>query len=198
MMWLSGQLQPDFKTLCRFRQDNGEAIQGVLVQFGVWCAGAELFGKELVAIDGSKFKAVNSKARNVTEEKLKKLIEREKERVGRYLAELEEADKAEGEEAERKLTAEELKQKIASMGEYLKQHEELQREMKESGESQRSFTDPDARLMKTGRGTDVCYNVQTMVDSNHKLIVDVAVTNQGSDQGLLAEMSQRAKQALGV
>jgi transposase len=198
LMWLSGQLQPDFKTLCRFRQENGEAINRVLVQFRVWCNGAELFGKELVAIDGSKFKAVNSTARNVTQGRLGKLIEREKQAVTQYLAELAEADEREAAAPEPKLTATELKQKIATIGEYLKQHEELLEEMKESGEKQRSQTDPEARLMKTAKGMDVCYNVQLAVDSKHKLIASVAVTNEVTDQEQLAEMAQQAKADLGV
>ncbi|MGH9929558.1 MAG: IS1182 family transposase [Pyrinomonadaceae bacterium] len=198
LMWLSGQLQPDFKTLCRFRQENGAAINQVLVQFRVWCNGAELFGKELVAIDGSKFKAVNSTARNVTQGRLAKLIEREKQSVTRYLQELAAADEQEGDEPERTLTVAELKQKIATIGDYLKQHEELLGELKESGEKQRSLTDPEARLMKTAKGMDVCYNVQTAVDSKHKLIVAVAVTNEVTDQELLAEMAQQAKAGLAV
>jgi transposase len=198
LMWLSGQLQPDFKTLCRFRQENGEAINRVLVQFRVWCKGAELFGKELVAIDGSKFKAVNSTARNVTQGRLGKLIEREKQAVADYLAELQAADEQEATVPEPKLTAGELKQKIATIGDYLKQHEELQEEMKESGEKQRSLTDPEARLMKTAKGMDVCYNVQLAVDSKHKLIVAEEVTNEGGDQELLATMAQAAKAELGV
>lgn len=197
LMWLSGLLQPDFKTLCRFRQENGEAISQVLVRFRVWCDGAGLFGKELVAIDGSKFKAVNSAGRNVTQGKLAKLIEREKEASDRYLAELEEADSAdEGEETV--LTAEDLRQKIGSIGESLRQHEELLDEMKENGEKQRSLTDPDARLMKTSKGMDVCYNIQTAVDSLHKLIVAVEVTNEAGDQQLLPEMAKAAKEGLNV
>jgi len=198
LMWLSGQLQPDFKTLCRFRQKNGEAINRVLVQFRVWCNGAELFGKELVAIDGSKFKAVNSTARNVTQGRLAKLIEREKQSVAQYLAELQAADEQEGDEPEAELTGVELQQKIATIGEYLKQHEELLHEMKESGEKQRSLTDPEARLMKTAKGMDVCYNVQLAVDSKHKLIAAVAVSNEVTDQELLAEMAQQAKAELEV
>ena len=198
LMWLSGQLQPDFKTLCRFRQENSEAINGVLVQFRVWCNGAELFGKELVAIDGSKFPAVNSTGRNITQGRLAKLIEREKQSVAQYLAELAAADEQEGEEPEAELTAAELKQKIASIGEYLKQHEELLQEMKASGEKQRSLTDPEARLMKTAKGMDVCYNVQLAVDSKHKLIVAEEVTNEGADQELLPRMAQAAKAGLRV
>lgn len=198
LMWLSGQLQPDFKTLCRFRQENGEAINRVLVQFRVWCSGAELFGKELVGIDGSKFKAVNSTARNVTQGRLAKLIEREKQSVTQYLAELAAADEQEAAEPEPGLTAAELKQKIATIGEYLKQHEELLEEMKERGEQQRSLTDPEARLMKTAKGMDVCYNVQLAVDSKHKLIASVAVTNEVTDQEQLAEMAQQTKADLKV
>ncbi|SRR6266404_2042238 len=198
LMWLSGQLQPDFKTLCRFRQENGEAINRVLVQFRVWCNGAELFGKELVAIDGSKFKAVNSTARNVTQGRLRKLIEREQQSVTQYLAELAAADEQEAADPERALTTAELKEKIATIGEYLKQHEELLREMKESGQKQRSLTDPEARLMKTAKGMDVCYNVQLAVDSKHKLIASVAVTNEVTDQEQLAEMAQQTKAELEV
>jgi transposase len=198
LMWLSGQLQPDFKTLCRFRQENGAAINQVLVQFRVWCNGAELFGKELVAIDGSKFKAVNSTARNVTQGRLAKLIEREKQAVTQYLAELQAADERETAAPERELTATELKQKIATIGEYLQQHEKLLAGMKESGEKQRSLTDPEARLMKTAKGMDVCYNVQLAVDSKNKLIASVAVTNEVTDQELLAEMAQQTKAELEV
>jgi transposase len=197
LMWLSGFLRPDFKTLCRFRQENPEAISKVLMRFRMWCDGAGLFGKELVAIDGSKFKAVNSTARNVTQGQLGRLIEREKEAADKYLAELEEADaEDQGEEAE--LTAAELKQKIAGIGDSLKQHEEMLAQMKEKGEKQKSLTDPDARLMKTSKGMDVCYNIQTAVDSLHKLIVAVEVTNEAGDQQLLPEMAKAAKEGLNV
>jgi transposase len=197
LMWLSGMLQPDHKTLCRFRQENAEAIGKVLTHFRVWCEGADLYGKDLVAIDGSKFKAVNSTNKNVTQAKLAKLIEREKKAAEKYLADLEEADSQDdGEQME--LTAEELKQKIAGIGEFLKQQEELLKEMKDKGEKQRCLTDPDARLMKTAKGTDVCYNVQTSVDGKHKLVVDVEVTNEGNDHGLLPDMARQAKEALHV
>lgn len=197
MMWLSGLLRPDFKTLCRFRQENGEAISGALMQFRVFCEGADLFGKELVAIDGSKFKAVNSLYQNVTQSKLAKLIEREKKAAERYLVELEKAD-SQDEGDERELTAEDLKEKIAAIGEHLKKHKELLSEMNRKGEKQRSLTDADARLMKTSKGMDVCYNVQTAVDSKHKLIATVEVTNACGDQELLPDMARRAKEALGV
>lgn len=197
LMWLTGLLRPDFKTLCRFRQENAKAIGKVLVQFRMVCDGAGLFGKELVAIDGSKFKAVNSVDRNVTQKKLAAMIEREKRAVQEYLADLEKTD---GEDLcnGSELTADELKSRIARLEENLKQHEGLLGEMKASGENQRSLTDPDARLMKTAKGTAVCYNIQTAVDSKHKLIVEVEVTNEAADQTLLPEMARKAKDGLGV
>ena len=134
----------------------------------------------------------------MTQGRLAKLIEREQQAVTQYLAELAEADEQEVDEPEGKLTAAELKQKIATIGAYLKQHEELLGEMKESGEKQRSLTDPEARLMKTAKGMDVCYNVQLAVDSKHKLIASVAVTNEVTDQEQLAEMAQQAKAELEV
>jgi transposase len=195
LMWLSGMLRPDFKTLCRFRRENAKAIRKVMVQFRLWCDGVGLYGKDLVAIDGSKFKAVNSTKRNVTRKKLAAIIKREEEAVEKYLAELEEADAAdEGDMPE--MTAEELKSKIETLKESLEKSKELLEEMEESGETQRSLTDPDARLMKTAKGTDVCYNVQAIVDSKHKLIVDLEVTNEAADQVLLPAMAQKAKEDL--
>lgn len=197
LMWLSGLLKPDFKTLCRFRRGNKKAISKVMVEFRMLCEGAGLFGKELVAIDGSKFKAVNSTQRNVTPKKVEAMIKREEEAVERYLADLEKAD-AEDEGERRELSAQELQEKIASLGESLKKNKELLDEMTAGGEKQRSLTDPDSRLMKTSKGTNVCYNVQAMVDSKHKLLVDLEVTNEAADQVLLPEMAQRAKEELGV
>lgn len=197
LMWLTGMLRPDFKTLCRFRQENGEAIAKVLVEFRLICERAGLFGKKLVAIDGSKFKAVNSVSRTVTQKKLAAMIEAETRAVGEYLAKLEEADNEEPDEAP-DLTAEELKKKIARIEEGLRERREQLAEMKAGGETQRSLTDADARLMKTRKGSDVCYNIQTAVDGEHKLIVDVEVTNEIADQTLLPKMAKGAKEALGV
>lgn len=197
LMWLTGLLKPDFKTLCRFRQENGEGISEVMARFRVWCEKAELFGKELVAIDGSKFKAVNSHAQNITQGKLEKLIERKRAEAVRYLAEVEEADALE-EGEERTLTGEELRERIAGIGEYLKEQEALLGEMREKGEKQRSLTDPDSRLMKTAKGVQIGYNVQTAVDAKYKLIAVVEVTNAPSDRELLPEMARQAKEVLNV
>lgn len=197
LMWLTGLLRPDFKTLCRFRRDNTQALGQVLVQFRMLCEGAGLFGKEVVAIDGSKFKAVNSVDRNITQKKLENLIERERKAVGEYLAQLEEADEEEGSDPP-EITAEELKDRIAKLEEKVRRNEDLLSEMRDKGESQRSLTDPDARLMKTAKGTAVCYNIQTAVDSKHKLIAEVEVTNEPSDQTLLPVMARKTKEGLGV
>jgi transposase len=196
VIWLCENLRPDFKTLADFRKDNGEGIKGVVVEFRRWCLAAGLYGQEIVAVDGSKFKAVNSKERNFTRKKLSQLMARERAKISEYLEAVAAADEAEGEEPE--LSAAQLQEKIAGLERYLAEHEELERELQASGESQVSLTDPDAKLMKTARGSEVSYNVQTVVDSKHKLIVAYEVTNEGNDLGQLALMAQQAKEALQV
>lgn len=196
VIWLCENLRPDFKTLADFRKDNGEGIKGVVVEFRRWCLAAGLYGQEIVAVDGSKFKAVNSKERNFTRKKLSQLMARERAKISAYLEAVAAADEAEGEEPE--LSAAQLQEKIAGLERYLAEHEELERELQASGESQVSLTDPDAKLMKTARGSEVSYNVQTVVDSKHKLIVAYEVTNEGNDLGQLALMAQQAKEALQV
>jgi transposase len=198
VMWLLGRLAPDFTTIADFRRDNGQAIRAVYGEFTVLCRGLGLYGGELVAIDGSKFKAVNSRDRNFTERKLKRLKQRAEAKIERYMQELDEND-ADERDSE-KPTAEELREKI----EWLKQrsavYNELQEQMDESGESQVSLTDPDARSMWVGesRGTEVAYNVQISVDAKHKLIVDHEVTNEGNDKKQLSSMAIRAKELLEI
>ena len=198
VIWLCEQLHPDFKTIADFRTANGAGIKGVLVEFRRWCLAAGLYGKEIVAVDGSKFKAVNSKQRNYTGEKLKKILARERVKIAEYLAALDAADAAEAEGEETELTAEQLQAKIAGLDRYLAEHERLAQELEESGEKQVSLTDADAKLMKTARGSEVSYNVQTVVDSKLKLLVTYEVTNEGNDLGQLAVMAQAAQQALAV
>ena len=196
VMWLCENLRPDFKTIADFRKDNGAGIKGVVVEFRLWCLAAGLFGKELVAVDGSKFKAVNSKERNFTKGKLKQIIERERAKVSEYLEALDQADEAEDDEPE--LSAAQLKKKIAGIEKYLARHEELERQLAASGESQVSLTDPEAKLMKTAKGSEVSYNVQTVVDSKHKLIAAYEVTNERNDLGQLARMARAGQEALAV
>lgn len=198
LLWLTGKLFPDFKTIANFRKNNGPAVKQVLVKFRVWCDGEELFGKELAAVDGSKFKAVNSMGRNYTKKRLRQLIKREEQKVEQYLKDLAEGDEQDAAQEEKQLTAAELKRKIEGIKEHLEKHKKLAQQLEESGEKQISLTDTDARLMKTGKGADVCYNLQAAVDSKHKLIVDFQVTNAIADQGLLADIAQKTKESLGV
>ena len=198
VMWLTGKLSPDFKTLANFRRNNRKAIREVCRAFTLFCRDLDLFSRDLVAIDGSKFKAVNSRQRNFTDRKLKQALKDIDQKIEAYLEELDANDALEPEE--RKLSAEELKEKIRLLKERLKKVKGLQRRMEETGESQISLTDPDARSMPIGGGriTDVGYNVQVAVDPKHKLIVDHQVTNAVTERGLLARMAKRAKEALGV
>jgi transposase len=196
VIWLCENLRPDFKTIADFRKDNGPGIKGVVVEFRLWCLRAGLYGKEIVAVDGSKFKAVNSKERNFTRKKLSQIIARERAKISEYLEAVAVADETESEEPE--LSAAQLQEKIAGLERYLAEHEELERQLAASGESQVSLTDPEAKLMKTAKGSEVSYNVQTVVDSKHKLIAAYEVTNERNDLGQLAVMALQAKEALQV
>ena len=198
VMWLLGKLAPDFKTIADFRRDNGKPIVAVFREFTVMCRRLELFGGQLVAIDGSKFKAANSRDRNFTRGKLERLNQRAEEKIKRYLEELDKAD--EQEQDNEKPTAEELQEKIEWLRGRKEFYAELRERMDQSGEGQVSLTDPDARSMKLGssRGTEVAYNVQISVDAKHKLIVDHEVTNAGNDKNQLSSMALRAKKALEV
>lgn len=196
VIWLCENLRPDFKTIADFRKDNGEGIKGVVVEFRLWCLAEGLYGKEIVAVDGSKFKAVNSKERNFTRKKLSQIIARERAKISEYLEAVAVADETESEEPE--LSAAQLQEKIAGLERYLAEHEELERQLEATGESQVSLTDPEAKLMKTAKGSEVSYNVQTAVDSKHKLIAAYEVTNERNDLGQLAVMALQAKEALQV
>jgi hypothetical protein len=190
------KLTPDFKTIADFRKLNSEAIRRVCREFTLLCKRLELFGGELIAIDGSKFKAQNAKGRNFSDKKLDKAINEIDKKIRSYLDELDEADEQEAEV--KRPTAEQLKEKIDQLRKRREKHLQTRERLKESGQSQISLTDPDSRAMKVGQGSDVCYNVQTAVDSLHKLIVEHEVTNDPTDQAQLSKMALRAKQALGV
>ena len=195
LIWLTGRLMPDFKTIADFRKDNRKAIKRVCVEFVGVCRELELFSATLVAIDGSTFKAVNSRDKNFTRKSVQRRLERTQANIARYLAKLDAVDKAEPEI--REVTTAELKQKIASMEakmEELKQHEV---EVQAPPGNQVSLTDPDARsMMKAGGGSSVSYNVQTAVDSQHHLIAAHEVTNATSDRSQLSSMAEKARSAL--
>lgn len=200
VMWLLGKLRPDFKTIADFRRDNREAIKGVCREFTLLCKKLELFGGELVAIDGSKFKAVNNRRRNFSEARLTKAIKAIEEKISAYLGSLDQQDAVETEPLPTPApSAAELGEKIRLLQERREKYQALRQGLKESGAKQVSLTDADARSMVTHHNaTDVCYNVQTAVDSKHQLIVEHEVTNDPTDHAHLTEMALRAKATLGV
>ena len=195
LIWLTGRLMPDFKTIADFRKDNRQAIRRVCVEFVGVCRELKLFSATLVAIDGSKFKAVNSRDKNFTKKSVKRRLQKTQANIDRYLAKLDAVDREEPEI--REVTAAQLKQKIASMEakmEELKRHEA---EVEAHPDKQVSLTDPDARsMMKAGGGSTVSYNVQTAVDSKHHLIAAHEVTDAPSDRRQLASMAKQARTAL--
>jgi transposase len=196
VMWLLRRLTPDHKTIANFRKDNVRVLPGVFREFSKLCRELQLFGAELVGIDGSKFRAVNSRERNFSEHKLNKRLQWIEERIANYLAALQREDEAESETNE--VSARELQAKIAALQEKQVVYQGLQQQLAESGEKQISLTDADARLMNGRQGQHVSYNVQIAVDSKHKLVADYAVTNQGNDLNCLAAVAQGAQRELGV
>jgi transposase len=194
LMWLTGRLAPDFKTIADFRKDNGEAIRLVCREFVMLCKKLKLLSAKLVAIDGSKFKAVNNRDKNFTRAKMKRRLEKVEADIDRYLTELDEADARELDDDD----TETLNEKISKLKEELKRLKKLETRMLEAPDQQLSLTDPDARSMNH-RGTGVVgYNVQQAVDAKHHLIVAHEASNVGSDRGQLANMAKEAKAVLGV
>lgn len=197
LMWLTGRLAPDFKTIADFRRDNGAAIRRVCREFVVLCRRLDLFSQALVAIDGSKFKAVNNRDRNYTRAKVQRRIEQIEESVARYLSELDSADRqGAAPVAEARTTR--LREKVEKLQSEMQRMQALAKEVEDAPDQQISLTDPDARSMATsGKGTGtVGYNVQTAVDAQHHLIVDHQVTNIGNDRSQLATMAKRARTAM--
>ncbi|MFQ5917934.1 MAG: transposase, partial [Candidatus Binatia bacterium] len=155
LMWLMRKLRPDFKTIADFRRDNPQAIKKVCREFTLLCKRLELFGGELMAIDGSKFKAVNSKKRNFTSKKLKRMIQGVDVKIEDYLKELDRQDQREA--GVRAPTVEELKEKIEQYQQRRVQYQQLKTDLEQSGQSQVSLTDPDSRSMHVGQGVEVSY-----------------------------------------
>src|SRR6201987_2815049 len=197
LMWLTGRLAPDFKTIADFRKDNGAAIRAVCCQFVVLCRELGLFPRAVVAIDGSKFKAVNNRDKNYTVAKVIGRMEQVEARIPRYLRALDRADREEGDIAEAKSVR--LKAKIAGLRRQMRALKVMEQTVQDAPDQEVSLTDPDARSMATsGKGTaTVGYNVQIAVDAEHHLIVTHEVTNQGYDRQQLAPMSFKAQQATG-
>ncbi len=190
VIWLTGKQTPDFKTIADFRKDNLKALQAVCRQFTLLCRKLELFGGELLAIDGSKFAAVNARDQNFNAAKLKDLIARADARLAEYLAQLDRADTTEP--AGAALSQKELEEKIAALRERRDWHEELLGQLDEE-QKQISVTDPDTRKMPAAHGTVVGYNAQLAVDAKHKLIAAADVTNEVTDLRQLADVALEAK-----
>ena len=194
LMWLTGRLAPDFKTIADFRKDNPEAIRLVCREFVMLCKKLNLLSEKLVAIDGSKFKAVNSRDKNFTRAKMKRRLRDVESAIERYLARLDETDQTEPPPDDAKT----LQDKVAKLREEMARLKKLEVRMLEAPDKQLSLTDPDARSMKC-RGTGmVGYNVQSAVDAKHHLIVAHDVSKVGSDRQQLSKMAQQAKETLGT
>src|ERR1700731_1585615 len=196
LMWLTGRLMPDFKTIANFRKDSGKAIRQVCHQFIVLCRQLNLFTQALVAIDGSKFKAVNNRDKNFTPAKMKRRMEQINESIERYLKAMDTADRVEPEVGA--LKKERLQAKIEALKERMEQLKAIEAQMRAMPDQQISLTDPDARSMKNREGGIVGYNVQAAVGAEHHLIVAHEVTNAGLDRHQLSSMAGKAKEAIGT
>jgi transposase len=197
LMWLTSRLAPDFKTIADFRRDSGAAIRKVCRQFVVLCRELKLFTQAVVAIDGSKFKAVNSRDSNFTPTKIDRRIEQIEQSVQRYLESLETADRTQPPGLQMKTKR--LTEKIDRLRQRVRQLGDLKEQLQTREDQQVSTTDPDSRSMTSdGRATGVVgYNVQAAVDTKHHLIVAHEVTKDGSDRKQLANMAHQARAAMG-
>jgi transposase len=197
LMWLTGRLAPDFKTIADFRRDSGAAIRNACRRFVILCRDLKLFSQAVVAIDSSKFKAVNSRDRNFTPGKIERRQQQIEESIERYLNALETADRTQPVEFQAKTVR--LQEKIANLRDQMRRLDRIKTQLAGEADGQLSVTDRDARsMMSQAKGTGtVGYNVQTAVDAKHHLIVEHEVTNVGSDRAQLAKMATAARDAMG-
>ena len=197
VLWLLRTLKPDFKTIADFRRDNRAAFRAVFRQFVLLCRRVDLYGRELLAVDGTRIKAVNNKDRNFTRSSLREFIRRADEWLEDYLKRLHEGDVEDGATGGGARTKN-LAEKIAALNEKRGRYQAMLAQLDRTGEDQISLTDPDSRAMAAHTKVGVGYNVQVAVDAKNKLIVEQAVTNQVVDMGLLTETSEPAREILGV
>jgi transposase len=197
LMWLTGRLAPDFKTIADFRKDNGPAIRATCRRFVLLCRDLDLLSEASVAIDSSKFKAVNAREMDYTPNVVRRRMERAEASVARYLAALETADRQE--EATARARTERLKDRLARLEQRMARLREMEAAVRAAPDGQVSLTDPDARAMATsGKDTGIVgYNVQAAVDTKHHLIVAHEVTNVGNDRAQLSAMAGQASEAMG-
>jgi transposase len=195
VMWLINKLTPDFKTISDFRKDNVKVIIEVYKEFSLLCGELNLIGKEMVAIDGSKFRACNSRHKSFTKRKVEKMLKHYEESAKKYIALLETSDK--NDEQETKLKLNDIGTKLQNAKKRIEELNLVQKEIELKGEI--SITDPDARHMSvSNNGTDIAHNVQIAVDSKHHLVVAIDVTSNAADNGQLYPMAEKTKEELGV
>ena len=196
VIWLLRHLKPDFKTIADFRRDNRKVFRSVFRQFVLLCKQLDLFGRELLAVDGTRIKAVNNKDRNFTRASLAEFIKQADKKLDDYLQRLDHSDATEQSAGGARVAN--LAEKIAAIRGRRERCQEMLAELDRTGESQISLTDPDSRAMAAHTHVAVGYNVQVAVDTKHKLIVEQQVTNQVLDMGLLTETAEPAKEILGI
>jgi len=196
VMWLIHKLHPDHKTIADFRKDNAQAFKNVFRTFAILCRDMDLFGGQLIAVDGSKFKAVNSPDRHFTKDQLEAKLRYLDEKIDTYLALMDETDA--DEQAADCQDQTKLEEKIKQMKTRQKTYTKVLSDLEESGEKQISLTDPDSRSMPKSPGAKVGYNVQTATDEHHHLIVEQEVTNDANDKALLSTISKDAKATMTV
>jgi transposase len=195
LMWLLGKLQPDFKTIANFRKDNTKPLQAVCTDFLVLCKRMGVFGGQLIAIDGSKFEAVNHSSRSYSQKGIELAIAELNEQLRRWLEHMNRADREEIAEQ----SGQSMSEKISALQAQKAELQALRDRMRDDELPGGSLTDPDSRTMRTGhKGRDVCYNVQIAVDSKHKLIVAHQVTSEHTDLHQLLPMTRQAKEMLGA
>jgi len=200
VMWLIKKLTPDFRSISDFRKDNRLQLKEAFKEFNKLCNELELFSKEYESIDGSKFKASNSKDRNFTLNKLDDRLKRLEKNIEEYMSIIEKVDEEESEK-EREFTKEEIKEieeKLEKLKKRKTEYEGYREELETTGESQKSVTDPESRLMKMHEGYGVCFNVQTAVDAESHLISGFEVTNKGTDYGQIEELSEEIRKDFGM
>lgn len=195
LMWLTGKLTPDFRTLSDFRKDNIQCMESVFKEFNRYCLKLKILSKSFISIDGSKFKAVNAKDRNFTLNKLDDRLAWLDSNIKHYLSALEEAD---NEDSDRNLTREEIEAKLKTLQERKERYEGYLREMESTGQKQKSLTDPDAKLMKCNEGFCVGYNTQTAVEDGSHMVVGFKVTDSPTDHGQITELASEVKTDVGV
>jgi len=198
LMWLLKGLTPDFKTIADFRKDNKKAIKNVFKEFTLLCKSWDLLSKELIAVDGSKFKAWNGKKKNFNTRKLKRKLQEINKKIDEYLKLLDESDDDNDNNKPGNINPNKIKNKVKKLNEKKEQYEKYQKIIKENETTQISLTDPEARSMVNNQKIEVCYNVQSVVEEKNKLIIDYKVTNRTKDHDLLSVMSKRAQEILNV